>query len=217
MQFWFDSAGRSWGFISRIQTLEWILFQHRDSSWGLPSKLAEKSQYLWHPADTKHSALQKHYIIIYWWVIFVLSCQFYICTGAFLSFIVRVCRTKSSHLFTQWHQKISIKKYFKYFPMVEKARNPMKLKNKTNSFTSFFIQASKKSSRSRWGFTERYWAGLLSILSAGVQRNRSKCAAHAFMCSRGQFSFLGWIGMISSMTCGIHLCHPVDTELGCPK
>lgn len=131
------------------------------------------------------------------------SCQFYICTGAFLSFIVRVCRTEPSHLFTQWHQKISIKKYFKYFPMVEKARNPMKLKNKTNSFTTFFfIQASKKSSTSRWGFTERYWAGLLSILSAGVQRNRSKCAAHAFMCSRGQFSFPGWIGMISSMTCG---------------
>lgn len=131
------------------------------------------------------------------------SCQFYICTGAFLSFIVRVCRTESSHLFTIWHQKISIKKYFKYFPTVEKARNPMKLKNKTNSFTFFFfIQASKKSSTSRWGFTERYWAGLLSILSAGVQRNRSKCAAHAFICSRGQFSFPGWIRMISSMTCG---------------
>lgn len=72
------------------------------------------------------------------------SCQFYICTGAFLSFIVRVCRTESSHLFTQWHQKISIKKYFKYFPTVEKARNPMKLKNKTNSFTSFFYSSIKE-------------------------------------------------------------------------
>lgn len=129
------------------------------------------------------------------------SCQFYICTGAFLSFIVRVCRTESSHLFTQWHQKISIKKYFKYFPTVEKARNPMKLKNKTNSFTSFFLFKHQRNHLQADEDLQRD-TGRDYCQSAGVQRNRSKCAAHAFMCSRGQFSFLGWIGMISSMTCG---------------
>lgn len=147
------------------------------------------------------------------------SCQFYICTGAFLSFIVRVCRTESSHLFTQWHQKISIKKYFKYFPTVEKARNPMKLKNKTNSFTSFLNSSIKEIIYKQMRIYREILGGIIVNLLEFRETEVNVQLMHSCV---HEVSFHFWDGSGWSLpwlvaTVPRHLCHPVDTELWCPK
>lgn len=150
------------------------------------------------------------------------SCQFYICTGAFLSFIVRVCRTEASHLFTQWHQKISIKKYFKYFPTVEKTRNPMKLKNKTNSFTFFYLFFYSSIKEIIYKQMRMYREILGGIIVNLLEFRETEVNVQLMHSCVHEVSFHFWDGSGWSLpwfvaTVPRHLCHPVDTELWCPK